>query len=145
MTSRSGATSSAVSTPSDKPLKATVGFFIQRQLHDIYQQYTIPGYNNTTVFGGAFGQPSPNPAGLGRYPGFTGYQSLPNLDNTVWLTSEQRVDRDKAGFAQVQWDINPQWSAQVGYRFYHYDNSLVGWFGESQNSYPGSCSPPDRR
>ncbi len=125
-----------ISTPADKPVKATVGFFIQRQVHDIYQQYTIPGYNNTTVNGGAFGQPSPNPAG------FAQYYSIPNMDNTIWLTDEQRVDRDKAGFAQVQWDINPQWSAQVGYRFYHYDNSLVGFFGYSA-TYSGPKPNPN--
>jgi outer membrane receptor protein involved in Fe transport len=112
-----------VSTPADKPLKATVGFFIQRQLQNIWKQYTLPGYNYTTIYGGALGQPSPNPNGLSQN------LSIPNLENTLWLTDEQRVDREQAEFAQVQWDITPQWSVQGGIRFYRYDNSLDGFYG----------------
>ena len=112
-----------VSTPADKPLKATVGFFIQRQLQNIWKQYTMPGYSYTTIYGGALGQPSPNPNG------FAQYYSIPNLDNTIWLTDQQRVDREKAGFAQVEWDITSRWSLQGGIRFYHYDNSLDGFYG----------------
>jgi iron complex outermembrane recepter protein len=114
-----------VSTPADQPVKATLGFFIQRQLQNIWKQYTIPGYGYTSVFGGDYGQPSPNP------DGFAQLYSIPNLENTIWLTAEQRVDRDRAAFAQVQWDINSQWSIQGGVRFYHYDNSLGGFYGYS--------------
>ncbi|MBV8194062.1 MAG: TonB-dependent receptor, partial [Candidatus Dormibacteraeota bacterium] len=112
-----------VSTPADEPLKATVGFFIQRQLQNIWKQYTMPGYNYSTIYGGAFSQPSPNPNG------FAQSLSIPNLDNTIWLTDQQRVDREKAGFAQLEWDITAHWSVQGGIRFYRYDNSLAGFYG----------------
>jgi iron complex outermembrane recepter protein len=116
-----------VSTPADKPLRATFGFFIDRQLHNIWQDYTMPGYNNTNIFGGNGGGASPNCCG------FANYLSIPNFGNTIWLTDEQRVDRDKAGFIQTTWDITDQWQATGGYRFYHYDNSLLGFFGYSYN------------
>lgn len=112
-----------VSTPADKPVKATVGFFVSRQLQNIWKQYTIPGYGYTSVSGGSYGQPSPNP------DGFAQSYSIPNLENTIWLTAQQRVDRDRALFAQIQWDITSQWSVQGGVRFYHYDNSLGGFYG----------------
>jgi iron complex outermembrane recepter protein len=114
-----------VSTPADASLKATVGFFIDRQLQNVWKQYVMPGYGWTSVHGGTDGQPSPNPAGLAQSI------SVPNFDNTLWLTDEQRVDRDQAAFAQIQWDITSQWSLQGGIRFYRYDNSLGGFYGYS--------------
>jgi outer membrane receptor protein involved in Fe transport len=96
-----------------------VGLFIQRQLHNIWQDYTMPGYNGN-VYGG-------NPQG------FASSLSIPGLDNTIWLTDEQRVDRDQAAFAQVTWDINSQWALTGGLRYYKYDNGLAGFFGYSAN------------
>jgi iron complex outermembrane recepter protein len=107
-----------VSTPADEPVKATVGLFIQRQLHNIWQLYTMPGYGFTSVYGG-----NPN--------GFATDLSIPGFPNAIWLTDEQRVDRDQAAFAQLEWDINTQWSLTLGERYYKYDNSLLGFFGYS--------------
>ena len=112
-----------LTTPADKPVKATVGLFIQRQLHNIYQQYTMPGFGYTSVFGN-----QPN--------GFDPALSIPGFPNTIWMTNEQRVDRDQAAFAEVTWDINSQWSLTGGLRYYKYDNSLEGFFG-----YNSSYSP----
>ncbi len=106
-----------VSTPADKPVKATVGLFIQRQLHNIWQLYTMPGYNGN-VYGG-------------NADGFATALSIPGFDNAIWLTDEQRVDRDKAAFAQVTWDITSQLSLTGGLRYYEYNNSLLGFFGYS--------------
>jgi iron complex outermembrane recepter protein len=114
-----------VSTPADKPVKATVGLFIQRQLHNIWQLYTMPGYDPTSIYGN-----NPN--------GFNSFDSIPGFDNAIWLTDEQRVDRDKAVFAPISWDITDQLSLTGGERYYKYDNSLQGFFGYSQN-YGGSC------
>ena len=106
-----------VSTPADKPVRATVGLFIQRQLHNIWQLYTMPGYNGN-VYGG-------------NADGFATALSIPGFDNAIWLTDEQRVDRDKAAFAQATWDINSQWALTGGLRYYEYNNSLLGFFGYS--------------
>jgi iron complex outermembrane recepter protein len=125
-----------VSTPADHAVRATFGLFIQRQLHNIWQNYTMPGYGYTTVYGGNGGGNSPNPNG------FANYFSQPNFGNTIWLTDEQRVDRDKAAFVQADWDITDQWVLTGGYRYYKYDNSLQGFFGFSSNYFGNTCGAP---
>ena len=114
-----------LSTPKDLPVKATFGGFLQRQLHDIWEQYTMPGYGFTNAYG--------NPA-LGDNPnGFANSLSIPGLVNTIWLTDQQRVDRDKALFVNASWDIDSQWSLNGGLRYFRYDNSLEGFYGYSAN------------
>jgi iron complex outermembrane recepter protein len=126
-----------VSTPQQYPVKALVGLFAQRQVHEIWEQYTIPGQGGNPY--------TYNPQGLAQdltIPGITG--------NSIWLTDEERVDRDSAAFGQVTWDIDPNWSVIGGLRFYKYDNSLQGFYGYSANYqalsgfYPGQdiCGPP---
>jgi outer membrane receptor protein involved in Fe transport len=120
-----------VTTPLDEPVHATAGVFLQRQMHNIWQDYTMPGYGWTSVYGG-------NPNGFGYLPGFgpTGNPtdvSVPGYPNTIWLTDEQRVDRDRAVFGQATWDINSQWSLTGGARYYKYDNSLLGFYGFNPN------------
>lgn len=107
-----------VSTPKDLPFKATVGAFIQRQLHDIWEQYTMPGYGFTDATAQT---PQPN--------GFAQANSIPGLNNTIWLTDEQRVDRDQAVFANLTWDIDSHWQLNGGFRYFKYDNSLQGFYG----------------
>jgi iron complex outermembrane recepter protein len=124
-----------VSTPADLPVKATAGLFIERQLHNIWQNYTMPGYNPASIYGGNGAGASPNCCG------FADYFSIPNFGNTIWLTDEQRVDRDKAAFLQATWDITQQWSITGGIRYYHYDNSLLGFFGYSSTYFGNACFP----
>jgi outer membrane receptor protein involved in Fe transport len=107
-----------LTTPQDQPVKGTVGLFIERQLHDIWEQYTIPGLNGDPY--------AYNPQGFAKE------LSIPTLTaNSIWLTDQQRVDRDKAIFGQVTWDITQNWSVVGGIRFYKYDNSLQGFYGYS--------------
>jgi iron complex outermembrane receptor protein len=120
-----------VSTPADEPVKATVGLFIQRQLHNIWQLYTMPGYGYTSVY-----SPPGNPNG------FATDLSIPGFPNAIWLTDEQRVDRDQAAFAQVSWDITSQLQLTGGLRHYKYDNSLQGFFGYSTNYGGTVCTGP---
>ncbi len=47
-----------VTTPLDLPVHGTAGVFLQRQMHNIWQLYTMPGYGFTSVYGG-------NPNGFG--------------------------------------------------------------------------------
>ena len=110
-----------LTTPADKPVRATVGLFIQRQLHNIFEQYTMPGYGFTDPYGNSL---NPN--------GFDQALSIPTLYNTIWLTDEQRVDRDKAVFGELTWDITSQLSLTGGLRYYKYENSLEGFFGYSK-------------
>ena len=81
-----------MTTPLDRPVHATVGLFLQRQMHNIWQNYTMPGYGWTSVYGGnpaGFGYIAPNDFSVRGYP------------NTIWLTDEQRVDRDRAAFGEL--------------------------------------------
>ena len=115
-----------LTTPQDLPIRGTVGVFIQRQLHDIFQQYVMPGYGFTNPHGDP-GSSTPNPNG------FAADLSIPTLANTIWLTDEQRVDRDKAVFFQGTWDLTSQLSLNGGLRFFKYENSLEGFYGYSLN------------
>ncbi len=109
-----------LTTPQDYAVKGLVGLFAQRQVHEIWEQYTIPG---------AGGNPfTYNPQGLAQaldIPGVAG--------NTIWLTDEERVDRDEAAFGQLTWDISSAWQFIGGIRFYQYKNSLQGFYGYSAN------------
>jgi outer membrane receptor protein involved in Fe transport len=75
---------------------------------------------------------------------------IPGLsNNSIWLTDEERVDRDSAAFAQVTWDIAGGWSLTGGFRQYKYDNSLQGFYGYAlgytgpgQHSGQATCGPP---
>jgi iron complex outermembrane recepter protein len=109
-----------LSTPDDLPVKGLFGLFVERQVHEIWEQYTIPGNPNA---------PSDYSTG-----GLAQSLSIPGVNgNTVWLTDEERVDRDKAAFSQLVWDITSQWSLTGGIRFYEYDNSIQGFYGYSAN------------
>jgi iron complex outermembrane recepter protein len=109
-----------LSTPQDLPVRATVGLFYQRQQHNIWQDYVMPGYGYNSPYGN-----SNNPNGLATS------LSIPGLDNTIWLTDETRVDRDQAAFAQATWDITSQLSLSGGLRYFKYDNTLQGFYGYS--------------
>ncbi len=111
-------------TPQDQPVHAIFGLFIQRQLHDIWEQYVMPGYGFTNPYG-SLNSATPNP------DGFSQALSIPTLANTIWLTDEQRVDRDSAAFTQVTWDIDSQWSLNGGLRYYTYNNTIQGFYGYS--------------
>jgi iron complex outermembrane receptor protein len=126
-----------VNTPQQYAVKATVGIFAQRQVHEIWEDYTMPGQGGNPY--------AVNPQGLSQN------LTMPGLgNNTIWLTDEERVDRDKAAFGQVTWDIDPAWSLTGGLRFYKYQNSLQGFYGYSAGYqaltgfYPGQgiCGPP---
>ncbi len=111
-----------LTTPADQPVRATLGLFIQRQLHNIWEQYVMPGYGFTDPTGNSL---NPN--------GFAQSLSIPTLYNSIWLTDEQRVDRDKAAFGELTWDITKQLSLTGGLRYYKYENSLEGFYGFSLN------------
>jgi iron complex outermembrane receptor protein len=113
-----------LSTPQDLPVHGTVGVFVERQQHRIWQQYVMPGYGFTNPYG-TLNSPTPNPDGYDQS------LSIPTLANTIWLTDETRIDRDQAAFAQVTWDITSHWSVNGGLRYFTYDNTLQGFYGFS--------------
>src|SRR5580700_3108072 len=126
-----------VSTPQQYAVKGTIGIFAQRQVHEIWEDYTMPG---------AGGNPyTYNTQGLAQS------LTIPTLNNnTIWLTDEERVDRDTAIFGQLTWDVGAGWGVNLGMRGYHYDNSIQGYYGYSANyqaitgyaSGMDTCGPP---
>ncbi len=82
----------------------------------------MPGYGFTNPYGRSAARRPIRTASptLYRVPGYA---------NTIWLTDEQRVDRDKAVFAQVSWDITPQSDFERRLRYFWYKNSLQGFYG----------------
>ena len=115
-----------LSSPQELPIRGTVGLFIQRQLHDIWEQYVMPGYGFTNPYG-ILDSPTPNP------DGFSNELSVPGTANSIWLTDEQRVDRDQAAFFNGTWDITSKLQLNGGLRYFKYNNSLQGFYGFSQN------------
>jgi iron complex outermembrane receptor protein len=123
-----------LSSRPDLPVKGTLGVFVQRQQHNILEQYIMPGFGWVNPYG--------SPLNLN---GFADSLSIPTLFQTIWLTDETRVDRDQAVFAQLQWDITSQLALTGGLRFYKYDNTLEGFFGYSAahgGSGVGHCFGP---
>jgi iron complex outermembrane receptor protein len=107
-----------VTTPQEYPVKGTFGLFAERQTHEIWEQYTMPGLDGNPY--------TTNPQGFAPGLNIPGVQG-----NTIWLTDLERVDRDQAAFAQVNWDITSAWELSGGFRQYRYDNSLQGFYGYS--------------
>src|SRR5262249_48291859 len=79
------------------------GLFYQRQEHDIYQRYMLNGL-------------------------FDGHE-VSTLDDTIWLTSQKRIDVDKAIFGEISFDLTERLTATGGLRVFKSENSLEGYFG----------------
>jgi outer membrane receptor protein involved in Fe transport len=95
-----------LTSPSEDRFRFIVGAFQEEQGHHIIQDYQIQGFGPQI--------------------------SVPGWANTIWLTNQQRTDRDLAAFTEVSYDIIPQLTITGGVRPYYYDNSLKGFFGFSQ-------------
>jgi len=92
-----------IASPADKPIRALVGAFYQRQSNHIFQNYLVDNLATDLSVSG--------------YPG------------TLWLTNQERVDKDWALFGEANWDITPQITLTAGGRLYKFDNTLFGFAG----------------
>ncbi len=92
-----------VASPSDQPLRVVAGLFYQRQTNAIHQDYQIAG--------------------------LAPLLSVNGLPGTLWLTQQNRVDKDYAAFGEVSFDVTPTVTLTAGGRYFKYDNSLIGFFG----------------
>jgi iron complex outermembrane recepter protein len=105
------------SSPADYRFRGTAGLFYQRQTDNIraaFQTNDLPTYY--TVDG------SPN---------------------TVYLSQQDRTDRDYAIFGDGTFDITSQWKVSAGIRQFWVNNTLYGFFGfNGGQSGEGSCVPP---
>ena len=55
--------------------------------------------------------------------------SVPGRPGQVWLTLQNRIDRDYAAFGQFDFDLTDQLTFTGGLRAYKFDNTLVGFYG----------------
>jgi outer membrane receptor protein involved in Fe transport len=111
-----------VTTPKDKRLRFVGGLFMQRQLHGIEQRYMIDD--------------------------LTSYYWVTGWPDTLWLTEQERVDRDYAAFGELAFDLTDKLTLTGGIRYFKAKNSLKGFFGFSGNysSRTGEAAcfdPPD--
>jgi len=95
-----------LASPATDRLRFIVGAFQEQQGHHIIQDYEIQGFGPQIA--------------------------IPGWPNTIWLTNQQRTDRDLAGFGELTYDVTDKFSVLGGVRYYYYDNSLKGFFGFSQ-------------
>jgi iron complex outermembrane recepter protein len=96
-----------IASPQDKRFRVVAGLFYQRQSNDIFQDYKVAGL-------------APLLSVNGR-PG------------TLWLTNQERIDKDYAAFGEASFDIVPTVTLTAGGRYFKYDNSLIGFFGFGRN------------
>jgi outer membrane receptor protein involved in Fe transport len=101
-----------ISSPQENRFRAVAGLFWQQQSHDIFQRYKVDGL--TADF---------------EVPGWT---------DTIWLTAQQRKDRDEAVFGELSFDLTDSLTATGGMRWFKARNSLKGFFGYSDNFSSGT-------
>jgi outer membrane receptor protein involved in Fe transport len=94
-------------SPADRPLRLVAGLFYQRQTDEIEENYIIDDIADAIT--------------------------VPGTESNIWLTRQDRVDRDYAAFGELSYDIVPKVTVTAGGRFYKFDNSLKGFFGFSEN------------
>ncbi len=105
-----------VASPVEDRFRIVAGAFYQRQTNAIFQDYQIANLGTAVSVNGS--------------PG------------TLWLTKQQRVDKDYAMFGEASFDILSNLTATAGGRAYIYDNSLIGFYGFGRNP---AVDPSDGR
>lgn len=120
-----------LSSPSDAPLRVTVGGFYQRQTNDIDAQYIIEGLNAGDPAGYIWFNP------MGRIPG-----APADVADVVYLKRLKRQDKDYAVFAEGSYKLTPELTATAGIRVFWVDNYLYGFSGfHPWNTDPSGCRP----
>jgi outer membrane receptor protein involved in Fe transport len=92
-----------LASSAEEPLRFVAGLFAQRQQHGIEQRYRIDDLE-------------------------TAYE-VTGWRDTIWLTQQQRVDRDYAAFGELSYGLTEKLTGTVGARWFKADNSLEGFFG----------------
>lgn len=117
-----------ISTDPDKSIRGLIGFFSQKQFHDFEQHWIVEDispvmwldYNDTP------GTPTINPA----------------FEDTVYLNSLYRTDRDTAYFGSVDFDIGEKFVLTLGARFFEPEVQVKGFFGFGQGFSQGTQGAP---
>ncbi|MBU6371253.1 MAG: TonB-dependent receptor [Alphaproteobacteria bacterium] len=96
-----------IASPDDKRIKFVAGAYYQKQTHEITQDYRVPNLQAS--------------------------MSVNGLPGTLWLTKQEREDKDTAVFGEATFDATEKLSFTAGLRAFEYDNSLIGFFGFGRN------------
>jgi len=96
-----------IATPQEWRFRALLGAFYQQSKNHIYQDYLVDGVAPDLSVNG--------------WPG------------TVWLTLQDRKDKDWALFGEAEFDITPQLTLIAGGRVFKYKNTLFGFAGFGKN------------
>jgi outer membrane receptor protein involved in Fe transport len=92
-----------ISSSQEDRLRFVAGLFYERQSHFIQQNYKIANLDPAI--------------------------SVNGLPGTIWLTEQERIDRDYAIFGEASYDILPDLTLTGGIRGFIAKNSLFGFFG----------------
>ena len=103
-----------IATPVDRPFRALVGAFYQRQSNDILQRYHVDDLADSL--------------------------SVPGYPGLIWLTLQKRIDRDYAIFGEANFDITRHITLTAGGRYYKFDNTLIGFNGMAAPDNPPGIS-----
>ncbi|MCL6728473.1 TonB-dependent receptor [Sphingomonas hankyongi] len=92
-----------VASPAENRFRFIGGLFYQRQSNDILQEYHVDDLAASLSVNGR--------------PGL------------LWLTKQERIDRDYAVFGELSFDVTPQFTLTGGGRWYKFDNTVFGFAG----------------
>jgi iron complex outermembrane receptor protein len=96
-----------IASPADQPFRVIAGAFYQRQFNAIFQDYRVDNLADDLSVNG--------------HPG------------TLWLTRQERVDKDYALFGEASFDVTPKITLTAGGRLYKFNNTLFGFAGFGRN------------
>ena len=107
-----------VASPSENRFRVLAGVFYQHQSNDIFQDYIVDNLADDL--------------------------SVNGIPGTLWLTKQERVDRDFALFGEASFDITPQITLTGGGRYYKFRNTVFGFagFGRNPDFYQGADDNP---
>lgn len=108
-----------LASPADNRLRLLAGAFYQRQTNDIFQNYQVDNLAASL--------------------------SVPDRPGTIWLTKQERIDKDYALFGEATFDVSPSIILTAGGRLYKFDNSLFGFAGFGPSGGPGGFSSGVKR
>ncbi len=102
-----------LASPQDQRFRFVVGLFSQDQKHGIEQRYKVDNLASSL--------------------------SVTGWEDTIWLTQQERRDRDEAVFGEMSFDFTDKLTGTLGGRYFRADNTLGGFFGFSR----GYSATPD--
>jgi iron complex outermembrane receptor protein len=107
-----------IASPVENRFRVIAGAFYQRQSNDILQEYHVDDLAASLSVNGR--------------PGL------------IWLTKQERIDRDYAVFGEASFDVTPQITLTGGARYYKFNNTVFGFagFGRDPDFFQGAPGNP---